>query len=178
MAPSSESNSYLLREPEGISTKTTGSISDSLRGAAHPASAEPPAAEISRSCLRDVSETSRRRPLADWGRRREASGVERSVNGRPKAVVKVVAKSAKLGVATGRFVLRPARAALREPIVREGVSSAARTASAGARTRVETATADVLAAPEAARAVDLVLASPLPEAVGRALGEHHVVERV
>ena len=67
---------------------------------------------------------------------------------------------------------------MREPIVRESVASAAHTAGAGARSRIETATVDVLAAPEAARAVDLVLASPLPEAVGRALGEHRVVERV
>ena len=36
----------------------------------------------------------------------------------------------------------------------------------------------MLAAPEAATAVDLVLASPLPEALGRSLAEHHVVERV
>lgn len=82
-------------------------------------------------------------------------------------------------------MLRPARVVvrttLREPIVRAGtesVTSAARSAGAGARGRLETVTVEVLAAPEAARAVDRVLASPLPEAVARSLAEHQVVERV
>jgi uncharacterized RDD family membrane protein YckC len=111
--------------------------------------------------------------------------VERPRNEQDNIVVGVVVTAGRLGKATGRIVLRPARAltrtALREPIVRAGtesVASAARNAGAGARNRVETATVEVLAAPEAARAVDLVLASPLPEAVGRSLAEHHVVERV
>jgi uncharacterized RDD family membrane protein YckC len=120
--------------------------------------------------------------LADSGRRREASGVERSPNERPNVVVGVVLSAGRFGVATGRFVLRPARAvtrtAMREPVVRAGVSSAARTAGSGTRNRIETATADVLAAPQTAKAVDLVLASPLPEALGRSLAEHHVVERM
>jgi uncharacterized RDD family membrane protein YckC len=104
--------------------------------------------------------------------------VERSSRAQRGAVAGVVVRAGRFGVATTRFVLRPARAvtrtALREPVVRAGVT----TASAGARSRVETATVEVLSAPEAARAVDLVLASPLPEAVGRALGEHNVIERV
>jgi len=108
--------------------------------------------------------------------------VNRSSNGQQNAVVGVVVRAGRFGVATTRFVLRPARAvtrtAMREPVVRAGVSSATRTATSGARTRVETATVEVLAAPQAARAIDLVLASPLPEAVGRALGEHQVIERV
>jgi uncharacterized RDD family membrane protein YckC len=111
--------------------------------------------------------------------------VEERANARRNGVVGVALGAGRLGLATGRLVLRPARAvtraALREPIVRAGtesVASAARNAGAGARSRVETATVEVLAAPEAAHAVDLVLASPLPEAVGRSLAEHNVVERV
>ena len=84
--------------------------------------------------------------------------MERSSKERQSAVVGLVVGAGRFGVATGRFVLRPAR----------GLT----------RGRIETAAADVLAAPEAARAVDLVLASPLPEAVGRSLAEHNVVERV
>jgi uncharacterized RDD family membrane protein YckC len=111
--------------------------------------------------------------------------VDERRNGQRNVVVGVTLSAGRLGLATGRFVLRPARAvtraALREPIVRAGtesVASAARNAGAGARSRVETATVEVLAAREAAHAVDLVLASPLPEAVGRSLAEHNVVERV
>jgi uncharacterized RDD family membrane protein YckC len=111
--------------------------------------------------------------------------MEERANGRRNGVVGVALGAGRLGIATGRLVLWPARAVtravLREPIVRAGtdsVASAARSAGAGARNRVETATVEVLAAPEAAHAVDLVLASPLPEAVGRSLAEHHVVERV
>jgi uncharacterized RDD family membrane protein YckC len=108
--------------------------------------------------------------------------VERSSNERSNAVVGVVVSAGRFGVATGRFVFRPVRAvtrtAMREPVVRTGVSSATRNAGSGTRNRIETATADVLATPEAAKAVDLVMASPLPEAVGRSLAAHHVVERV
>jgi uncharacterized RDD family membrane protein YckC len=100
--------------------------------------------------------------------------VERSSNGRRNIVGVVVVGAGRVGMRTARFVLRPARAALRGPIVRAGAEGMA----TAARSRVETATVEVLAAPEAARAVDLVLASPLPEAVGRSLAEHHVVERV
>jgi uncharacterized RDD family membrane protein YckC len=100
--------------------------------------------------------------------------VERSSNGRPGAVFGVFVSAGRFGAATGRFVLRPARAVMREPIVRAG----ARSAGSGTRNRLESAAADVLATPEAARAVHLVMASPLPEAVGRSLAEHRVVERV
>ena len=124
------------------------------------------------------------RALADSNPGREAVGVERSPNER-NPVVGLVVSAGRLGVATGRLVLRPARvvvrSTLREPIVRAGtdsVASAARSAGAGARGRLETVTVEVLAAPEAARAVDRVLASPLPEAVARSLSEHQVVERV
>jgi len=44
--------------------------------------------------------------------------------------------------------------------------------------RVEEAAMDAVATPTAQRAIDDVLAGPLPEMVGSSLGRHHVVERV
>jgi uncharacterized RDD family membrane protein YckC len=112
------------------------------------------------------------------------SDVERPQDER-NAVVGLAVSAGRLGIATGRLVLLPARVVarttLREPIVRAGsesVTSAARSAGASARERLETATVEVLLAPETAHAVDRVLASPLPEAVGRSLAERQVVERV
>ncbi len=110
--------------------------------------------------------------------------MERSANER-NVVVGLAVTAGRLGLATGRLVLLPARVVtrivVREPLVRsgaEGVAAAARSAGAGARGRIESATVEVLTAPESARAVDLVLASPLPENVARSLAEHRVVERV
>jgi len=44
--------------------------------------------------------------------------------------------------------------------------------------RVEEAAMDAVATPTAQRAIDEVLAGPLPEMIGRSLGRHRVVERV
>ena len=58
----------------------------------------------------------------------------------------------KAGAATGRFALRPARA-----VARQGKDALTE---------------------EAERAIDGVMAGPLPEAVGRSIVEHRVIERV
>ena len=98
--------------------------------------------------------------------------MERARSERTNVVTGFALGAGRLGVRTGRLVLLPARAVvrttLREPIVRSAGTSA--------RGRIETVT--VLAVPEAARGMDRVLASQLPEAVARSLAENQVVERV
>ena len=121
--------------------------------------------------------------LADSASRAvKLSGVERSPKERPNVVIGVVAERRSVR-RRDRALRAPAGARghahgdarARRPRRRE-LGNAQR--GRGTRSRIETATVDVLAAPETARAVDLVLASPLPEAVGRSLAEHQVVERV
>ena len=87
----------------------------------------------------------------------------------------------RAGVTAGRVVLFPARAVGALPTVRghvRGLESTGRAAKAGARRRLEIAAEDLLAGPEAERAVDHALAGPLPESLARALVQHRVVERV
>jgi uncharacterized RDD family membrane protein YckC len=72
---------------------------------------------------------------------------------------------AALFLTAGRLVLRPA-----------GVL--ARSAGLDLPRRLEGAAVEAAANPAAERVIDGVLAGPLPELVGRALGEHRVVERV
>jgi uncharacterized RDD family membrane protein YckC len=67
--------------------------------------------------------------------------------------------------AVGRLMLRPVRVV--------GGSS-----GLDVPRRVEDAAIDAVATPAAERALDEIFAGPLPEMVGRALGEHRVVERI
>ncbi len=71
----------------------------------------------------------------------------------------------RLGVRTGLFVFRPVRA-----VARSGGTVVAR--------ELEDRTVDAIAAPAVQRAVDRILAGPLPETVARSLVEHRVAERV
>lgn len=71
----------------------------------------------------------------------------------------------RLGVRTGLFVFRPVRA-----VARTGGTVFAR--------ELEDITVDAVAAPAVQRAVDRILAGPLPETVARSLIEHRVAERV
>jgi uncharacterized RDD family membrane protein YckC len=71
----------------------------------------------------------------------------------------------RLGVRTGLFVFRPVRA-----VARSGGTVVAR--------ELEDITVDAIAAPAVQRAVDRILAGPLPETVARSLVEHRVAERV
>src|SRR4249919_673677 len=81
----------------------------------------------------------------------------------------LVVRVGRIGAVPARLVLAPARMVARSPrvggAVRSGVDSVAESAGGVLETEVE-------------RAVDGVLAGPLPEAVARSLVEHRVVERV
>jgi uncharacterized RDD family membrane protein YckC len=109
--------------------------------------------------------------------------VEQPPNGRD-VVLGLVVSVGRLGAATGRLALSPAQAvartSLRGPLRARAEELAATGQSAGvdARRRLELVAGEVLAAPEAERTLDGVLAGPLPEAVARSLVEHRVVERV
>ena len=80
---------------------------------------------------------------------------------------------ANVAIETARIPLHLAR---RLPgmrlLAREGAAVRMRT-----RSRLEGLVEDVLSAPEVERAVDRMLAGPLPDAVVRSLVDHRVVER-
>jgi uncharacterized RDD family membrane protein YckC len=69
-------------------------------------------------------------------------------------------------VRTGKVAMVPVTAAARSPLAAE------------ARRKVEEAMIDFLESPEAEQAVIRLLEGPLPDAVGRAVTESHVVERI
>jgi uncharacterized RDD family membrane protein YckC len=71
----------------------------------------------------------------------------------------------RLGVRTGQLMFRPVRA-----VARSGGTVVVR--------ELEDITVDAVAAPAVQRAVDRILAGPLPETVTRSLVEHRVAERV
>jgi uncharacterized RDD family membrane protein YckC len=75
------------------------------------------------------------------------------------------ARVGRLGIRTGLFVFRPVRAV-------------ARPAGTAVARELEDITVDAIAAPAVQRAVDRILAGPLPETVARSLVEHRVAERV
>jgi hypothetical protein len=92
---------------------------------------------------------------------------------------------ARAAARIGRTFLLPARVAARAPVlgprlraVAYGLGIDGQVQIARTRRELEAATAEALAAPEAARTVDRALAGPLTEAVGRSLAEHRVVERL
>lgn len=99
-------------------------------------------------------------------------------------VLGLAVRTGRIGVTTGRLVLKPARVVGRSPIAApfrdraEGLAETGRSAGADARRRLETVAEDVLAAPEAEHVLDGVLAGALPEAIARSLVEHRVIERV
>jgi hypothetical protein len=85
-----------------------------------------------------------------------------------------------LGVAT-----LPMRAARRVPVLGPRIERTALRATAEGRrlrargrTELEAAVDAMLAAPETERALDLALAGPLMEALGRSVAQHRVVERL
>lgn len=90
----------------------------------------------------------------------------------------------RIGAATGRLVLFPARVLVRSPLAgplrgrAESLAQTGHSAGVDARRRLETVADGVLAAPEAEHVVDGVFAGALPEAVARSLIEHRVVERI
>jgi uncharacterized RDD family membrane protein YckC len=101
-------------------------------------------------------------------------------NGR-NVVVGLAVTVSRAGVTAGRRVLWPMRAVEALPFVRGRVSEFAETgreAEVESRRRLEEVAERLLAAPEAERALDSMLAGPLPESMGRALVQHQVVERV
>ncbi len=93
----------------------------------------------------------------------------------------LVVKAGQAGAAAGRLLVLPLRALRQLPVagpsIRRSTDGLAAT-GVEARRRLETAAEDVLATPEAGRAIDHVLAGPLPETVARSLVEQRVVERV
>jgi uncharacterized RDD family membrane protein YckC len=95
--------------------------------------------------------------------------------------VGLVVKAGHAGIATGRLLVLPLRAFGRLPVagppIRRRTDGLAAT-GADARRRLETAAEEVLATPEAGRAIDHVLAGPLPETLARSLVEQRVVERI
>jgi uncharacterized RDD family membrane protein YckC len=105
-------------------------------------------------------------------------------NGRELAVGLAVS-AGRLGLRAGRIVFLPARVVARSrlvaPLVRrptESLSTTGREAEVEARRRMEQLAEEALAAPEATRAVDRMLAGSLPVDVGRSLAERRVIERV
>jgi uncharacterized RDD family membrane protein YckC len=72
----------------------------------------------------------------------------------------------RIGVRTGRLIFRPVRVV----VARSGGTVVAR--------ELEDLTVEAIAAPAVQRAVDRILAGPLPETVARSLVEHRVAERV
>lgn len=87
----------------------------------------------------------------------------------------------RAGATAGRTMLWPVRVFESLPFVRSRVDDLAATgreAELDSRRRLESAAGSLLAAPEAERALDNVLAGTLPETVGRSLVQHQVVERV
>jgi uncharacterized RDD family membrane protein YckC len=109
--------------------------------------------------------------------------MERATN-RRNVVAGLVVTTGRVGAKGGRMVLVPARMVARSSLARplrsraDGVAEIGRSAGVDARRRLETAAAEVLAAPETEHVVEGVLAGPLPEAVARSLVEYQVVERV
>jgi uncharacterized RDD family membrane protein YckC len=99
-------------------------------------------------------------------------------------VLGLAVRTGRIGITTGRLVLKPARVVGRSPFAApfrgraEGLAETGRSAGADARRRLETVAEDVLAAPEAEQVLDGVLAGALPEAIARSLVEHRVIERV
>jgi uncharacterized RDD family membrane protein YckC len=116
--------------------------------------------------------------LSEWSRL-WAMATE-PTNGR-NVVVGLAVTVSRAGATAGRRVLWPARLVEGLPFVRgrvEELAATGREAELGSRRRIEGAAESLLAAPEAERALDHVLAGPLPESIGRSLAQHQVVERV
>jgi uncharacterized RDD family membrane protein YckC len=111
------------------------------------------------------------------------SRVERATYGR-NVVVGLVVSTGRVGLATGRVALFPARVMARSVLARpfrtqiEGLAESGRSAEVDARRRLEAAAADVLATPETEHLVEGMFAGQLPEAIGRSLVEYQVVGRV
>jgi hypothetical protein len=110
------------------------------------------------------------------------------MNGHPESVdsldvaAGLAVAGARAAARIGRTFLLPARVAARAPVlgprlraVAYGLGIDGQVQIARTRRELEAATAEALAAPEAARTVDRALAGPLTEAVGRSLAEHRVV---
>ena len=115
--------------------------------------------------------------------RRRADRMAGATSGR-NVVMGLAVTTGRIGAATGRLVLFPARVLVRSPLAgplrgrAESLAQTGRSAGVDARRRLETVADGVLAAPEAEHVVDGVFAGALPEAVARSLIEHRVVERV
>jgi uncharacterized RDD family membrane protein YckC len=109
--------------------------------------------------------------------------VERATYGR-NVVVGLVVSTGRVGLATGRVALFPARVVARSVLARpfrtpiEGLAESGRRAEVDARRRIEAVAAEVLATPETAHVVEGMFAGQLPEAVARSVVEHQVVGRV
>ena len=101
-------------------------------------------------------------------------------NGR-NVVVGLAVTVSRAGATAGRSMLWPVRIVEGLPFVRGRVdvlAATGREAELDSRRRLEGVAESVLAAPEAGRALDNVLAGPLPESVSRSLVQHQVMERV
>jgi uncharacterized RDD family membrane protein YckC len=115
--------------------------------------------------------------------RRHADRMAGATSGR-NVVMGLAVTTGRIGAATGRLVLFPARVLVRSPLAgplrgrAESLAQTGHSAGVDARRRLETVADGVLAAPEAEHVVDGVFAGALPEAVARSLIEHRVVERI
>lgn len=109
--------------------------------------------------------------------------MERATYGR-NVVVGLVVSTGRVGLATGRVALFPARVVARSVLARpfrtqlEGLAESGRSAEVDARRRIEAVATDVLATPETEHVVEGVFAGQLPEAIARSLVEYQVVGRV
>jgi uncharacterized RDD family membrane protein YckC len=101
-------------------------------------------------------------------------------NGR-NVVVGLAVTVSRAGATAGRSMLWPVRIVEGLPFVRgrvDGLAATGREAELDSRRRLEGVAESLLAAPEAERALDHVLAGPLPVSVSRSIMQHQVVERV
>jgi uncharacterized RDD family membrane protein YckC len=99
----------------------------------------------------------------------------------PEAVEVAVGVAVVTARAGLRLALAPARLLARTPAVRareERLAATGRAAAERGRRVLESAAADAISSPAAARAIDAALAGPLPEDVARSLAEHRVVQRL
>jgi hypothetical protein len=97
----------------------------------------------------------------------------------------LAATGLRAGIRAGSLLLLPARVAARTPVVGPRLRARAfdigiegQVQLARGRAALESAVAEVLAAPEVEHTMDRALAGPLTEALGRSLAEHRVAERL
>ena len=159
---------------------------DRLAGPEHPIPGRRPVDDELSNLHEDQSRSRRHRGRPSLAGRTEphkADRVTAATSGR-NVVMGLAVTTGRIGAATGRLALFPARVLVRSPLAgplrgrADSLAETGRSAGVDARRRIEAVAEDVLAAPEAEHVVDGVFAGALPEALARSLIEHRVVERV